>query len=706
MVPSTEEFPYTIRVVSDILESNGSSSMASVCGSSLSLMDAGVPIKAPVAGIAMGLIKEGDDYVVLTDIAGVEDHLGDMDFKVAGTEEGITALQMDIKITGVTFEILRDALTQAREARLDILGQMAEVIAEPRTELSPHAPRIIQLKIDPDKIGLLIGKGGETIRGLPEEFESQIDVNDEGQVLVYSANGELGEALAERIRSMTKEVEVGDAFTGKVVKTTTFGAFVELAKGTDGLLHISNVAPGQRVDDGRGGPQQGRRDRRSAWSRSTASAAASACASPTTRTIAGKSVEELAAVGAGGGGGGARRDRGDRGRDRGRGGRDRDRGRRGSGRPRHGRPRPRSAAELDRTTGSPPSTRASGSSPSTWTPCDPWRSGSGSARARPPRTSRGRPVAPASSTCSSAAPPATARWRSTRSSTRWAPSSTRAPARRRRRSTRACSTSTSPQAFDVIADMVWRPRFAEDDLVNERQIVLEEIAMYEDDPQDKVFDVLGEAVFGEPSARPRDHRPRRRRRRHAGRRPARLPRRALRRRRTSSSRRPARSTTTTLVDARARAGRARAGAAAPVAPPPPAPDARRRGCASCARTPSRSTSASAARRSRATTSGASRCACSTTILGGTSSSRLFQEVREKRGLAYSVYSFQSLFAGTGQVGLYLGTRPDNVAPALRVVGDELARLREDGVDRRRARSAPRRTSRAASCWRSSRRRRG
>ena len=262
VVPTTEEFPYTIRVVSDILESNGSSSMASVCGSSLSLMDAGVPIKAPVAGIAMGLIKEGDDYIVLTDIAGVEDHLGDMDFKVAGTEDGITALQMDIKITGVTFEILRDALAQAREARLVILGKMAEVIDAPRTELSPHAPRILTVQIDPDKIGLLIGKGGETIRGLQDEFEAQIDVNDEGQVLVYSANGELGEALAERIRTMTKEVEVGDEYTGKVVKTTTFGAFVELAKGTDGLLHISNISPGQRVGDGRGRPQQGRRDPR------------------------------------------------------------------------------------------------------------------------------------------------------------------------------------------------------------------------------------------------------------------------------------------------------------------------------------------------------------------------------------------------------------------------------------------------------------
>ena len=234
--------------------------MASVCGSSLSLMDAGVPLKRPVAGIAMGLIKEGDDYVVLTDIAGVEDHLGDMDFKVAGTEQGITALQMDIKITGVSFDILRDALTQAKEARKFILGKMAEVITEPREELSQWAPRISSIEIDPEKIGLLIGKGGETIRGLCEEFESQIDVNDEGQVLIYSQNGELGDALVDRIRSMTKEVEIGDEFAGKVVKTTTFGAFVELAKGTDGLLHISNISPGERVDDGRGGPQQGRRD--------------------------------------------------------------------------------------------------------------------------------------------------------------------------------------------------------------------------------------------------------------------------------------------------------------------------------------------------------------------------------------------------------------------------------------------------------------
>jgi polyribonucleotide nucleotidyltransferase len=347
MVPSIEEFPYSIRVVSDILESNGSSSMASVCGSSLSLMDAGVPIKRPVAGIAMGLIKEGDDYIVLTDIAGVEDHLGDMDFKVAGTERGITALQMDIKITGVTFDILRDALAQAKEARTFILGKMADVIGSPRAQLSQFAPRIQTIQIDPSQIGLLIGKGGETIRGLSEEFESQIDVNDDGQVLVYSANGELGDALVERVRMMMKEVEVGDEYLGKVVKTTTFGAFIELAKGTDGLLHISNVSPGQRVDTvedvlNKGDEVNVRvvevdRERGRIGLRLTDDP-----------DIAGKSVEELAGVGTGshppGGGGSSRgpregggrsssngRERSDRGRRR--------EGERGSGRPRHGRDR-------------------------------------------------------------------------------------------------------------------------------------------------------------------------------------------------------------------------------------------------------------------------------------------------------------------------------------------------------------------------------
>ena len=246
-IPPEEEFPYVIRVVSDTLESNGSSSMGSVCASSMALQAAGVPVSAPVAGVAMGLIKEGDDYTVLTDIAGVEDHLGDMDFKVAGTKEGITALQMDIKITGVTLEILKDALDQAHQGRQFILGKMAEAIDGPRDQLSQFAPRITSLQIDPDKIGALIGKGGETIRGLSEEFEAEIDVDDDGTVRVYAPTGQQVDALAERITAMTKDAEIGDRFSGKVVKTTNFGAFVELTKGTDGLLHISNVKPGERV---------------------------------------------------------------------------------------------------------------------------------------------------------------------------------------------------------------------------------------------------------------------------------------------------------------------------------------------------------------------------------------------------------------------------------------------------------------------------
>ena len=238
-----------IRVVSETLESNGSSSMGSVCASSMALQAAGVPVSAPVAGVAMGLIKEGDDYIVLTDIAGVEDHLGDMDFKVAGTAEGITALQMDIKITGVTFEILTDALEQANKGRQFILGKMAEAIDGPREQLSQHAPRIESIKIDQEKIGAVIGKGGETIRALCEEFEADIDVEDDGTIRIYAPTGELVEACVARIESMTKEAEVGDRYdAAKVVKTTTFGAFVELVKGTDGLLHISNVKPGERVD--------------------------------------------------------------------------------------------------------------------------------------------------------------------------------------------------------------------------------------------------------------------------------------------------------------------------------------------------------------------------------------------------------------------------------------------------------------------------
>ena len=245
VIPSADEFPYTIRLVSETLESNGSSSMGSVCGSTLALMDAGVPISAPVSGIAMGLVKEGDDYVILTDIQGAEDHLGDMDFKVAGTREGITALQMDIKITGVSREIMERALTQAKEARVAILGRMLQAIPEPRAALASHAPRISTIQINPEYIGMVIGKGGETIRSLEGEYEVQIDIEEDGTILVYATEGTKGDAAIEAIRTLTKEPEVGDQYTGKVVKTTDFGAFVELKKGTDGLLHVSNVGPGR-----------------------------------------------------------------------------------------------------------------------------------------------------------------------------------------------------------------------------------------------------------------------------------------------------------------------------------------------------------------------------------------------------------------------------------------------------------------------------
>jgi polyribonucleotide nucleotidyltransferase len=245
MIPGPEEFPYTIRIVSETLESNGSSSMGSVCGSTLALMDAGVPIKAPVSGIAMGLVKEGDDYVILTDIQGAEDHLGDMDFKVAGTRDGVTALQMDIKITGVTQEIMRQALAQAKQAREFILDKMAETISEARTELAENAPRISSVKIDPEKIGMVIGKGGETIRALEAEHDVQIDIEEDGTILIYATEGTKANAAIAAIEAITKEPEVGDTYTGRVVKTTQFGAFVELKKGTDGLLHVSNVGPGR-----------------------------------------------------------------------------------------------------------------------------------------------------------------------------------------------------------------------------------------------------------------------------------------------------------------------------------------------------------------------------------------------------------------------------------------------------------------------------
>jgi polyribonucleotide nucleotidyltransferase len=246
VIPPASEFPYTIRIVSETLESNGSSSMGSVCGSTLALMDAGVPIKAPVSGIAMGLVKEGDDYVILTDIQGAEDHLGDMDFKVAGTRNGLTALQMDIKITGVTREIMQSALEQAKRAREFILDKMLEAIPEVRAELNENAPRISTVKIDPEKIGMVIGKGGETIRALESEHEVQIDIEEDGTILIYATDGAKAKSAIEAIEALTKEPEVGDEFkNAKVVKTTQFGAFVELKKGTDGLLHVSNVGPGR-----------------------------------------------------------------------------------------------------------------------------------------------------------------------------------------------------------------------------------------------------------------------------------------------------------------------------------------------------------------------------------------------------------------------------------------------------------------------------
>ena len=248
VLPNAQEFPYVIRVVSEITESNGSSSMASVCGTSLALMDAGVPIKAPVAGIAMGLIKEGDDFAVLTDILGDEDHLGDMDFKVAGTPEGITALQMDIKIDGITEEIMSQALAQAKDARIHILGEMAKVLSTPREEMSDYAPRIITFKINPDKIRDVIGKGGAVIRGLCEETGATIDIEDDGTINVASVDGAAGAEARRRIEEITSDIEVDSVYTGKVVKIMEFGAFVNVLPGKDGLVHISQISS-ERVEN-------------------------------------------------------------------------------------------------------------------------------------------------------------------------------------------------------------------------------------------------------------------------------------------------------------------------------------------------------------------------------------------------------------------------------------------------------------------------
>jgi polyribonucleotide nucleotidyltransferase len=248
VMPTAEEFPYVVRVVSEITESNGSSSMASVCGTSLALMDAGVPIKAPVAGIAMGLIKETDGYAVLTDILGDEDHLGDMDFKVAGTEKGVTALQMDIKIEGINEEIMRTALAQARDGRLHILDKMNAVISTHRTEMSKFAPRIITVKINADKIRDVIGKGGATIRAITEETGATIDIQDDGTVMIFSADYDAGQAALRRVEDITAEVEVGKIYEGRVAKLMDFGAFVTILPGKDGLVHISQISD-ERVEN-------------------------------------------------------------------------------------------------------------------------------------------------------------------------------------------------------------------------------------------------------------------------------------------------------------------------------------------------------------------------------------------------------------------------------------------------------------------------
>lgn len=251
MIPPEDEFPYTIRLVSEVLSSNGSTSMASVCGSTLSLMDAGVPIIRPVAGIAMGLIKEGDKFAVLTDIQGLEDHIGDMDFKVAGTERGITALQMDIKITGVSDEVMRQALLQARDARLQILEVMNAAISEPRKELSEYAPRMVTIKISPDKIGAVIGPGGKTIRGIQERTGAKIDIENDGTVFVAGVDAAAVAVALEDIRRLTEEAEIGRIYTGRVTRIESYGVFVEFLPGMEGMVHISQLADYrvERVED-------------------------------------------------------------------------------------------------------------------------------------------------------------------------------------------------------------------------------------------------------------------------------------------------------------------------------------------------------------------------------------------------------------------------------------------------------------------------
>jgi polyribonucleotide nucleotidyltransferase len=242
VVPEENDFPYTIRVVSDILESNGSSSMATVCGGCLALMDAGIPIKAPVAGIAMGLVKEGEKFAILTDIAGAEDHYGDMDFKVAGSQAGITALQMDIKTTGITPEIMKQAMEQAKAGRLHVLGKMLEALPESRKGISAYAPHIFTIQINPQKIGGVIGPGGKVIRGIVEQTGAKIDVEDDGRINVAAVDETSAQKAIQIIKDLVAEAELGKTYLGKVVRLVDFGAFVEIFPGTDGLLHISEVA--------------------------------------------------------------------------------------------------------------------------------------------------------------------------------------------------------------------------------------------------------------------------------------------------------------------------------------------------------------------------------------------------------------------------------------------------------------------------------
>jgi polyribonucleotide nucleotidyltransferase len=245
VLPPFDEFPYTIRIVSDVLESNGSSSMATVCGGSLSLFDAGVPIRSPVAGVAMGLIKEGKRYAILTDILGTEDHLGDMDFKVAGTEKGITSIQMDIKIQGLDLKIMQEAMAQARIGRLHILGEMNKALPAARAELSQYAPRIVTVSINPEKIGELIGPKGKTIRGIQEETGAEISVDDSGMVTIAAVGGEAMERARQMVQAITAEPEIGATYEGTVKSTTAFGAFVEIMPGTEGLVHISELKHGR-----------------------------------------------------------------------------------------------------------------------------------------------------------------------------------------------------------------------------------------------------------------------------------------------------------------------------------------------------------------------------------------------------------------------------------------------------------------------------